>query len=107
MACAKCAGESKHNLLKNAKGRLYYFLICPTFYFFLSPSCLRNRSLVPVGNLCTKIVSRDFFETEFLPGHIATNVYVYAVRGIGGLKNGVQRNDFYDSCKRVFIILFI
>jgi hypothetical protein len=23
MACAKCVGKSKHNLFKNAKGRLY------------------------------------------------------------------------------------
>jgi hypothetical protein len=26
-------GKSKHNLFKNAKGRLYYFLICPSFIF--------------------------------------------------------------------------
>ena len=25
-------GKSKHKLLKNAKGRLYYFLGCPKFY---------------------------------------------------------------------------
>ena len=31
MACAKCEGKSKLNLLKNAKGRLFYFLVCPTF----------------------------------------------------------------------------
>jgi hypothetical protein len=34
MACAKSGGLSEENLFKNAKGRLYYFLICPTFYFF-------------------------------------------------------------------------
>jgi hypothetical protein len=27
-------GKSKHNLVKNAKGRMYYFLICTSFLFF-------------------------------------------------------------------------
>jgi hypothetical protein len=44
---------------------------------------------------------RPFFETEFLSGHIATNVYVYAVRGIGGLKNEAQRNVKPDHLQTV------
>ena len=34
MACAKCAGTSKENLFKKARGRLYFFLTCPKFHFF-------------------------------------------------------------------------
>ena len=65
MACAKCAGKSKHNLLKNAKGRLYYFLVCPRL-IFQSQSYLRSRSLVHVGNFCVKIVFRCFLKHKFV-----------------------------------------
>ena len=70
-------GKSKHNLLKNAKGRLYYFLVCPVSNFFKSKlsaepfTCPRGKSLL---ENC-----RPFFETQICPGPIATNVCVSAV----------------------------
>ncbi len=52
MACAKCEGQFEANLIKNARGRLYYLLICPASDFFFKVTAVRSRSIVPVGNLC-------------------------------------------------------
>ena len=76
MACAKCAGKSKHNLLKNAKGRLYYFLVCPRL-IFQSQSYLRSRSLVHVGNFCLKIVFRCFLKHKFVRALLLPTTCVY------------------------------
>jgi hypothetical protein len=67
-------GKSKHNLLKNAKGRLYYFLVCPCFnFFFQSPSCLQAVRLSQ-WEIFVSSLSSVFFETQICPGPIATNV---------------------------------
>jgi hypothetical protein len=55
--------KSKHNLLKNVKGRLCYFVF--------SQSMIEN---------CLPF----FFETQICPGPIATNVYVCDVAGLEG-----------------------
>ena len=60
---------SKENLFKNAKGRLYLLLACPTFVIFkvqvvIEPfTCQRGKSLLVE---CHPIVLH-------LSGHIATN----------------------------------
>ena len=45
------AGTSEENLFKNAKGRLYYFLLICKFVSVVVYR-LESRSLVHVGNLC-------------------------------------------------------
>jgi hypothetical protein len=81
MACAKCAGKSKHNLLKNAKGRLYYFLVCPTFNF--SKSKLSAKPFAcPRGKCLLENCRPLFFETQICPGPIATNVSICVRAGL-------------------------
>ena len=48
---ANAWGKSKHNLLKNAKGRLYYFLSLSLVLIFSKSKLSRSSSLVHVGNL--------------------------------------------------------
>jgi hypothetical protein len=57
-------------------------------------ACPHGKSLIVVG--------RSFsFETQICPGPITANVCVYAVWGIGGLKNGAQRNVKPDLLRTV------
>ena len=80
MACAKCAGKSKHNLLKNAKGRLYYFFSLSTSNF--SKSKLSAKPFTcPRGKFLFENCLPLFFETQICPGPIATNVCVCDVAG--------------------------
>ena len=64
-------GKSKHNLLKNAKGRLCYFLICPTFYFLKSKlsaklfTCPRGKPLL--GNCRPYFLEHKFVRALLLP----------------------------------------
>ena len=78
MACAKCAGKSKHNLLKNAKGRLYYFFSLSTSNF--SKSKLSAKPFTcPRGKFLFENCLPLFFETQICPGPIATNAGAYCV----------------------------
>ena len=73
-------------------------IFCPML-FFQSPSCREAVHLSPGKFLLENC--QPFFETEFLSGHIATNVCVSAVAGIGGLSNGAKRNAKADQLRLV------
>ena len=70
-------GKYEHNLLKNAKDRLYYFLSVPRYNFLKAQvvskpfTCPREKSLL--------VKCRPFFGTQICPGSIATNVCVSSV----------------------------
>jgi hypothetical protein len=68
-------GESKHNLLKNAKGRLYWFFSVPRFNLFKAQVVCEAVHLSPWEIFVTK-VSSVLFEPQICPGPIATNVWL-------------------------------
>jgi len=65
-------GKSKHNLLKNAKGRLRYYLVCPLFIFPKVQIVCEAVRLSRGESLLENC--RSFFEAQICPGPIATNV---------------------------------
>jgi hypothetical protein len=66
MACAKCAGLSGENLFKNAKGRLYYFLVCPYFIFFKVQVVSEAVHLSPWEVFVSSLVVRCFLKPKFV-----------------------------------------
>jgi len=107
-------GNSEHNLLKNAKGRLYYFLVCPTLFFKVQV-VYEDVHLSPGKSLFRKICS-PFFEKQICPGPIATNVCVSAVvrfrsRVLSPKPNLERRYKLWANCVgsrnlQPFIFLF-
>ncbi|HCW07991.1 MAG TPA: hypothetical protein DGG95_11580 [Cytophagales bacterium] len=69
-------GNSKENLLKNAKGRLYCFLVCPKFNFFKVQVVCKAVHL-SLWEIFVRKLSPVFFETQICPGPIATNAQVF------------------------------
>ena len=63
--CQMRGGFRRGIFLKMRRVGCIIFLVCPRL-IFQSPSYLRSRSLVHVGNFCLKIVFRCFLKHKFV-----------------------------------------